>query len=74
MYFCSGLFLALTNGVICIIMLMLRFARVAELADALDSKSSAGDSVPVRPRPRASSKTAAFTKCEPLFFIFILSR
>ena len=30
----------------------LKFARVAELVDALDSKSSDSNIVPVRPRPR----------------------
>ena len=30
-----------------------RYAEVAELADAVDSKSTAGDSVPVQVRPSA---------------------
>ena len=33
-------------------LLSLKFARVAELVDALDSKSSDSNIVPVRPRPR----------------------
>jgi hypothetical protein len=33
-------------------------AGVAELADALDSKSSAREGVPVRPRPPVSQKKA----------------
>ena len=56
-------------------MLFLKFARVAELVDALDSKSSDSNIVPVRPRPRVQKHLqnegaffAIITVLTPLFF------
>jgi len=43
------------------------FARVAELVDALVSKTNEGDLVPVRSRPRVPKRKRVFAKAKTLF-------
>ena len=50
-------------------LLSLKFARVAELVDALDSKSSDSNIVPVRPRPRVQKHL----QNEGAFFVSLLT-
>ena len=49
-------------------LLLLMFARVAELVDALDSKSSDSNIVPVRPRPRVQQTSSTI---EGVFFVLL---
>ena len=50
------------------------FAGVAELADALDSKSSAREGVPVRPRPPVSQIQVKLLKLDFSGFLLLYRR